>query len=259
MERKPDLLILADDYFVKTVEAGYNENYAKQVKSGRINVINLATANELCNRGEIKTISNPDGEVFVLNPYRQQYVSIEQSDLNGNFIDDQVWAITHALDLLGAHATFFSENIKDTGTCSREVRVKGGNSLSQAEIKAKSEKEDSEERAVRIRICNLENHPAQWSKIEDHLRKTGIYYTGPYQGWLDNLKMGRSLPQIFDLEIDYNSTLKSSFDLAATLNFRAFRADLSVDTIRTRIHSFKKTLKVYFGDVPQEVVDKINS
>lgn len=170
-----------------------------------------------------------------------------------------MWAITHALDLLGAHATFFSEEVEDAGSLSRNVRASGGTPLNQVEIKAKSEQEDSEKRATRIRICNLENKPAPLNEIEDYLRMRSLYFTGPYQGWLDNLKMGRLLPQTFDLEIEYNSTLKSSFDLAATLNFRAFRADLNVDTIRTRIHTFKKTLKVYFGDVPQEVVEMINS
>lgn len=175
MERKPDLLILADDYFVKTVEAGYNENYAKQVKSGRINVINLATANELCNRGEIQTISNPDGEVFVLNPYRQQYVSIEQSDLKKMFIADQVKTVQHALKLMGAKAVLFSRAIDDVTINNIEAKLKGNGKLSEAEINIMKEHEESVKLTQKVQYCDLKNTPASLDKIKEYLDKPGFF------------------------------------------------------------------------------------
>ncbi len=259
MERKPDLLILADDYFVKTVEAGYNENYAKQVKTGRINVINSATAKELCNRGEIKTISKPDGEVFVLNPYRQQYISIEQSDLNRSFIADQVKAVQHALKLMGAKAVLFSKEIEDLNIKSIKAKLQGKNKLTNAELEILNEYEASLRLTQKVQYCDLKNRPAPLDKIKEYLDKTGLSSNVTYQGWWEEMEMGRPLRETRKMVEEYNSTVKSSFELAGSLNFLAIRADLNVKTRSTHIHNFKTELHIFFGDVPQEVVDKINS
>ena len=73
------------------------------------------------------------------------------------------------------------------------------------------------------------------------------------------MEMGRPLRETRKMVEEYNSTVKSSFELAGSLNLLAIRSDLNVKTRSTHIHSFKTELHIFFGDVPQEVVEMINS
>ena len=254
----PNLLILADDNYVDMLEAGYDVDYNQQMRLGNIKAINTDKAKELCDQGVIQSALSTK-EMFVLNPYRKQYLSIAQSDLGGFFIDELVWAVKHALTLLGARAVIFSERVGVNNKESDTGNLKADGALAGVNGSVSLKQEGALERMTELQFYKPKNTPFPLDKIKEHLVNTGLYYSGPYKGWLEVLEMGRDLDETMSLKVEYSSSLKSSFDLAVQLNVKFFHAGLNFEKTSEHIHTFKKTLKVYFGDVPQEVVEMINS
>ena len=254
-ERKPELLILADDAFVGGVNKGYYNEFSDQVFVGNLKFITIAEATKLRDKGELPTVSNLE-EVFMLNPYTQKYFPLKEKDLERKFINDEALALKTALSMMGAHCIIISEDVKDRTKDNNNINGgatyigKGGN------VDVNIEKELSVALKTKIQVLDINNKPQDKEIIRSYLVSTGLMRNSIINSFFDTLCIKGELSSTEKIEINFLSELKSAVDVAANIDYGPLDANLNVSVRSIHIHEFSKSLTVYFGEVPSTIKEK---
>lgn len=254
-ERKPELLILADDDFVGGVNKGHYNEFSDQVLVGNLKFITIAEATKLRDKGELPSISNLE-EVFMLNPYTQKYFPLKEKDLERKFINDEALALKTALSMMGAHCIIISEDVKDLTKDNNNINGgathmgKGGN------VDVNIEKELSVVLKTKIQVLDINNKPQDKEIIRSYLVGTGLMGNSIINSFFDTLCIKGELSSTEKIEINFLSELKSAVDVAANIDYGPLDANLNVSVRSIHIHEFSKSLTVYFGEVPLKIKEK---
>lgn len=251
---KPKVMILTDKDTVGGIRNGYYPEYKDQISVGNLCFVTPEEAKEKKNKGEISDITSPDGEMFVLNPFTQQYVPLTQSNsLETTFVNDEAVAIKRALQMMGAHCVILSEEIEDINKKQIGGNVNVGYNGMGGSIDTKYEKELSIHLKNNIHFLDVRNAPRENSQIYDHLLKTGLLSNSYIKTFYDNLSQDGALHGIEKLNVHFLSELKSSLDIATKINIKMFSLDSNFYKKSEHVHEIGKELKVYFDEVPDEV------
>ena len=252
-ERKPELLVLADDAFVGGVKKGYYNEFTDQVLVGNMKFITIDEANELRDSGELPSISNPEEEVFMLNPYTQKYFSLKEKDIERKIISDEAIAIKTALSMMGAHCIIISEDVKDLTKDDKDIKVGATNMGKGGNIDVKIEKELSVVLKTKIQVLDLNNKPQDKETIKSYLVSTGLIRNSIICSFFDTLSIKGELSSSEKIVVDFLSELKSAVDVAANIDYGPLNASLNVSIRNIHIHKISKSLIVYFGEVPPRI------
>ena len=255
-ERKPELLILADDAFVGGVNKGYYNEFSDQVLVGNLKFITIAEATKLRNKGELPSISKPEEEVFMLNPYTQKYFPLKEKDIERTIISDEAIAIKTALSMMGAHCIIISEDVKDL--TKDNTNIGGGATYmgNGGNVDVNIERELSVVLKTKVQVLDVNNKPQDKEIIRSYLISTGLMRNSIINSFFDTLCIKGELSSTEKIEIDFLSELKSAVDVAANIDYGPLNANLNVSIRSIHIHKFCKSLIVFFGEVPSKIKEK---
>lgn len=257
MGTKPKLLILADDELVAGAKRRYYKEYNDLLVSEDIDFITLSDAKDLKENGELDSIANPKGELFVLNPYKQMYFSLEtnkESCLERDFVNDKSVAYKRALLNMGAKCVIVLDEVKDK----KENKTHGGiggnkNGVVKGELVVDREKELSLNISSKLMSLDLSNMPEPLEKVKEYLVKTGLISDSVIKDLYEQLESERKVCGIHSMDICFLSELKSSIDIAAKVDLKAINAKLNVAHNSSHIHEITKRIRVFFEDVPDDI------
>ena len=263
-KQKPTVMVLADDMFVEGVKKGYYPEYNDEREIGKIDFITKNDALQLKERGEINVISNPNEGVYILNPFDQKYVELnknEISTIDAKFIDAKAIAYKRAMLNMGAHCVILSEEVADISQTKVGVNVKGsGISPEGAPIKGginiNNQRDSSVNLRTTIREYDPKNTPLSIEKVNEHLIERNLKQESYINDLFEIFCEGR-LHGVKEIEMRFRAELKSALNVALGVDYGPIGIDMGVSYDSLTIHEFTKSLKVYFDDVPKEVVDFI--
>ena len=89
MEEKPSLLIIADDDLSYGIDKGYYSDLSNAIKLNNLAVYPLDKVPSLTDK-DIRLSEKPIGngeDVYLRNPYANNYVSMKNSDILNTFIE----------------------------------------------------------------------------------------------------------------------------------------------------------------------------
>ena len=255
-ERKPELLILADDAFVGGVNKGYYNEFYDQVKVGNLKFITIDEAIELRGKDELPTISNPEEEVFMLNPYTQKYFPLKEKDIERTIISDEAIAIKTALSMMGAHCIIFSEDVKDLTKDNKSIKSDATYMGNGGNVDVNIEKELSITLKTKIQVLDVKNTSRDIETIKNYLISTGLMRNAYIKSLYETLRIKGELSGTEKIDLNFLSDLKSAVDVAAKIDFGPLDAKINVSVRSIHIHEFSKSLTVYFGEVPSTIRKK---
>ncbi len=257
-EKKPELLILADDAFVGGVNKGYYNEFSDQVLVGNLKFITIDEATKLRKKGELPNISNPEEEVFMLNPYTQKYFPLKEKDIERTILSDEAIAIKTALYMMGAHCIIISEDVKDLTKDNKNVKSGATYMGNGGNVDVKIKKELSVVLNTKVKVLDVNNKPQDIETIRTYLVSTGLMRNSIINSFFDTLCIKGELSSTEKIEIDFLSQLKSAVDVAANIDYGPLDANLNVSIGSIHIHKFSKSLTVYFGEVPSKIKEKFD-
>ncbi|MDO4993844.1 MAG: hypothetical protein Q4E32_02440 [Bacteroidales bacterium] len=259
MEHKEKILILADDDFVYGANENYYNEYNEQLTLGNLGFINLCEAKQLKEEGIIPSISKANGEIFILNPYSQEYISESSPQIEETFIHEKAIAYQRALLLMGAQCVFLEEAVKDIDSNNVNVDVGGGIPRKKGQVEVDYNKELSIDLNTKIRHYDANNKPSSLDDIQKYLLKTSLIHDSTIKDCYEQLKLAAKnggearLTGIQHIDVDFTSELISSVDIAAKLDFGPLNINTDVSVKHRHLHSFHKMIRVYFDNVPENV------
>lgn len=254
MEIKPKLLILADDDMVGAAKKGYISEFADKVRAGNIGFVTEKEAINMRNDGELTGFDNPKGEIFILNPYKQQYVQLNNNDIEAIFIDAKAVAYKRALLNMGAHCVILSEDVRDIDE--KKVQGKAGGRYydKSGEIDTSYEKKNSVNLSSTMRELDLDNNAKSIDEVRGYLLGTGLINDSIIKDYFDELCRKGSLNSTVSININFVSELQTALDVALNVDFSPISGvDLNLSCKTKHIHEITKSIKIYFGEVPDDV------
>lgn len=250
---KPKVMILADKDTVGGIRNGYYDEYNEQIRIGNLCFVTPDEAREKVGR-EISKITSPDGEMFILNPFTQQYVPLTQpNEVETTFVNDEAVAIKQALKMMGAHCVILSEEIEDVTKKQVGGNVNVGYKDMGGSVDAKYLKELSINLKSNIHFLDVRNAPRENSSIYCYMAQTGLLSNAYIKAYYDNLSQDGVLHGIEKLSVQFLSELKSSLDIVTKINVKMFSMASNFSWHSEHIHEIRKELKIYFDEVPDEV------
>ncbi len=255
-KQKPTVVVLADDMVVEGVRKGWYSEYNDDREIGKIDFITKKDAIQLKDRGEINTISNPNEGVYILNPFNQKYIELnknEISTIDSKFIEAKAIAYKTAMHKMGAHCVILSEEVTDISQTKVDVNVKGGDGLKNGNLDVNYQRDSSVNLRTTIREYDPDNTPLSIEKVNEYLIERNLKQESYINDLFETFSEGR-LHGVREIEIKFRAELKSALNVALGIDYGPIGIDVGVSYDTLNIHEFTKSLKVYFDDVPDNVV-----
>ena len=255
-KQKPTVVVLADDMVVEGVRKGWYSEYNDDREIGKIDFITKKDAIQLKDRGEINTISNPNEGVYILNPFNQKYIELnknEISTIDSKFIEAKAIAYKTAMHKMGAHCVILSEEVTDISQTKVDVNVKGGDGLKNGNLDVNYQRDSSVNLRTTIREYDPDNTPLSIEKVNEYLIERNLKQESYINDLFETFREGR-LHGVREIEIKFRAELKSALNVALGIDYGPIGIDVGVSYDTLNIHEFTKSLKVYFDDVPDNVV-----
>lgn len=255
-KQKPTVVVLADDMVVEGVRKGWYSEYNDDREIGKIDFITKKDAIQLKDRGEINTISNPNEGVYILNPFNQKYIELnknEISTIDSKFIEAKAIAYKTAMHKMGAHCVILSEEVTDISQTKVDVNVKGGDGLKNGNLDVNYQRDSSVNLRTTIREYDPDNTPLSIEKVNEYLIERNLKQESYINDLFETFSEGR-LHGVREIEIKFRAELKSALNVALGIDYGPIGIGVGVSYDTLNIHEFTKSLKVYFDDVPDNVV-----
>lgn len=259
-KRLPKLYILTDPDFVHGIEKGFYNEYKHALEVGDIKFITKSKAMELRDKGEIDKISKPEG-VYILNPYDQMYMELSIDNIQNidrNFIESKASAYKNAMHKMGAHCIILSEEVTDINQEKGGVNVNGGDITSgiRGGVDVNYQTDVSVNLKTIIQEYYPHNTPLEIEKVEHFLIERHLRQDCYLNSIFEQFQEEKRLRGCRVIEINFRQELKSAIDVALGINYGPVGINMGFSHKNLHIHEFKRSLKVFFDDVPPNVVKK---
>lgn len=253
MESKPKTLVLADEDFVYGVKKGYYPEYDAQRKIKNLEFVSL---NEVIKNPETWQLDKTDKEeaVFILDPYTQGYIRIDNNDLFTTVITDKAIAFQRALLNMGARCVILEKMINDAKKETTNVEANGGKK-GLFSAKGSVDYEKVQEIDLSAKLCTLKknNTPKSIESIKKHLLETGLMTDPVLKDLFYELNESGVINEFKKVEFEFKSELDTAINVAANMDYGPISADIKVERKQINTQQVKQSLIVYFDDVPEEI------
>lgn len=253
MEKKPKVLILADDDYVYGVKKGFYPEYDVLRENNNLEFITLS---DVRNNPGLWRLDKTDKEeaVFILNPYSQGYVRADNKDLTREVITSKAIAFQRALLNMGAHCVILTKMVHDAKNRTIDGGVHGGKKgLFAANANVKHEKGEIIDLSGKLCTLKKTNIPKSVENVKNQLIETGLINDPIIRDLFDEFCETGKLSENKKVEFHFKSELDSALDIAASIDYGAIGGGMDVGVKKKEIHEVNQSLIVYFDEVPQDI------
>lgn len=142
-------------------------------------------------------------------------------------------------------------NVKGRGISPEGVPINGG-------VNINYQKDSSVNLRTTIREYDPKNTPLSIEEVNKYLIERKLKQESYINDLFETFSEGR-LHGVREIEIKFQAELKSALNVALGVDYGPIGIDVGVSYDTLNIHEFTKSLKVYFDDVPDAVVDYFRS
>lgn len=249
MEEKPSLLIIADDDLSYGIDKGYYSDLSNAIKLNNLAVYPLDKVPSLTDK-DIRLSEKPigDGEdVYLRNPYANNYVSMKNSDILNTFIETKSYAIKEALVKMGAKDIVLKESVHDKNTSRYEVNNEMGINVVKAQINGNYLSEIAVDMKSSIESHDPNRKPKPYQEVVNFMVSHGLSNDSKLLLLAERLKTDGRISGIEKYEVTYCSEIANALKIAASIDYKMFSDNLDFSVEHNHVHIIKKSLEINFG------------
>lgn len=235
------------------IENGHYPELQKEWKIGDLMIADHDEAVALRNQNAIEIYE--DGGYYMLNPYNQRYELASSEGLAAKFLDNEMEAVRHILQMMGAKSIDFEKieltnSHKDySGEGSFKFMGQGGD-MSCDYNKRMLEKRISQ----KVTTYDPQNKVRDLYQIEYEMKRTGLISNSFsfLSNCLNDLRATQKpLTQNTYMEFCCLNEVKKGFAIGAKLKVLKVKSSVDYQQKSEETHEFKTILKVCFGQASE--------
>ena len=249
MEEKPSLLIIADDDLSYGINKGYYSDLSNAIKLNNLAVYPLDKVPSLTDK-DIHLSEKPigDGEdVYLRNPYANNYVSMKDSNILNTFVETKSYAIKEALVKMGAKDIVLKESVHDKSTSRYEVNNEMSAKVVKAEINGKYLNELTVDMKSSIESHDPKREPKPYQEVMNFMASHGLSNDSRLHLLAERLKTDGRISGTEKYEVIYCSEIARALKIAASFDYKVFSDNLDFSAEHNHVHTISKTLEINFG------------
>lgn len=248
MEEKPSLLIIADDDLSYGIDKGYYSDLSNAIKLNNLAVYPLDKVPSLTDK-DIRLSEKPigDGEVYLRNPYANNYVSMKNSDILNTFIETKSYAIKEALVKMGAKDIVLKESVHDKNTSRYEVNNEMGINVVKAQINGNYLSDITVDMKSSIESHDPNRKPKPYQEVVNFMVSHGLSNDSKLLLLAERLKTDGRISGIEKYEVTYCSEIANALKIAASIDYKMFSDNFDFSVEHNHVHIIKKSLEINFG------------
>lgn len=248
MEKKPQVLVIADDDLYYGISKGYYPEMLKASDNGSLGIIPIEDFKQKEDSINFKTRPLFDGKDFyVLDPYSECYISMNDSNILNELFDSHSLVVKEAFVRMGAKSISLHEETEDTDNSHTKAGVNGNFKLASAKIDIDYTKNVSLNIKSKIESHDPNRKPQSYESVRNYVFSHGLGNDTAIMTLLGRLEHDGRLYGTESYSISYYSELQSALQIASSINYKLFSADLDFSTEHNHIHTIKKTIELDFG------------
>lgn len=250
-ERRAKYLLIDEQGLTKYgIEKGYYPDLNTELKNGEIKIADHDEAVALRNQNAIARYE--DGGYYILNPYNQRYELASSEDLETKFVDKEMEAFRHILQMMGAKSIEL-EKIELTNS---DNSYSGNGSFKWMkqglDLSVDYEKCMKDRIFQEIAFYDPQNEVRDLSQIEYEMVRTGLRGDSYLSDCLNDLKATQKpLTQNVRMKFKCLNEVKKGLEIGAKLSVLKLKASVDYQQKSEETHEFFTTLKVCFGQASE--------
>lgn len=250
-ERRAKYLLIDEQGLTKYgIEKGYYPDLNTELKNGEIKIADHDEAVALRNQNAIARYE--DGGYYILNPYNQRYELASSEDLETKFVDKEMEAVRHILQMMGAKSIEL-EKIELTNS---DNSYSGNGSFKWMkqglDLSVDYEKCMKDRIFQEIAFYDPQNEVRDLSQIEYEMVRTGLRGDSYLSDCLNDLKATQKpLTQNVRMKFKCLNEVKKGLEIGAKLSVLKLKASVDYQQKSEETHEFFTTLKVCFGQASE--------
>ena len=233
------------------IENGHYPELQKEWKIGDLMIADQDQAEALRKKNAIE--SYEDNGYYMLNPYNQRYELASSEGLAAKFVDNEMEAVRHILQMMGAKSIELEKieltnSHKDySGEGSFKIMGQGGD-MSCDYNKRMLEKRISQ----KVTTYDPQNKVRDLYQIEYEMKRTGLISDSFLSNCLNDLRATQKpLTQNTCMEFCCLNEVKKGFAIGAKLKVLKVKSSVDYQQKSEETHEFKTILKVCFGQASE--------
>ncbi len=250
-ERRAKYLLIDETGLTKYgIENGYYPDLNTELKNGELKIADHDEAVALRNQNAIARYE--DGGYYILNPYNQRYELAASEDLVAKFVDNEMEAVRHILQMMGAKSIEL-EKIELTDSNKSYL---GNGSLKWMkqglDLSVDYGKSMKNRISQKVTSYNPQNEVRDLSQIEYEMVRTGLIDDPYLSHCLNDLKATQK-PLTQNDRVDFHclDDVKKGFNIGAKLSVLKLKMSVDYQQKSEETHEFSTTLKVCFGQASE--------
>ena len=252
-EKKPDFLLIDEGGLTKY---GIKNGHYPDLKTvwadgqGDLMIADRDQAMELRNQNAIARYE--DGGYYILNPYDQRYELASSEDLETKFVDKEMEAVRHILQMMGAKSIELEkiELINSDESYLGKIGIK----LPKIEGDMSVDREKGMKNRISKEVTSYDpqNEVRDLYQIEYEMVKTGLISNSYLSNCLNDLKAtGKPLTQNTLMEFKCLNEVKKGLEIGAKLELTKFKGSVDYQQKSNETQEFVAKLKVCFGQASE--------
>lgn len=250
MEKKPNVLIIADEDFACGYEKGYYKKIKEDVDNGRTEIISIEDKDrwkEIIPSPDYFPDSNELGNIYVRSPYTSAYYPLLNPGTENELITAQTFVVREALVKMGAKHIVISKGTKTQENSENKLNTVAGMPGAKGEagfgkgkrhltdIKEKIESHD-ENRSTK-------SYEEIWSYIRDH----GLSSDVNLMNFLERIRTDGKISGTEKYMLTCLKEMDSAFSIAVSGNYKLFTGTVDYSSHKNTTYSFSYALDIDFG------------
>lgn len=246
MINKPELLIVADEILAYGINQKYYPSMDNALAIGKIAIVPLESDLDKYNLTQSPTGDGSD--VYVLNPYANNYALLWDPQILDTFITDKSFAIKEALGKMGAKRVTIKKDIKDEDSTKIKLKdsVEAKMSLAKGNVNAEFDRKQSVniESIIEYHDPNRKARPTE--EIRQFLKDHGLMSEGKLTLLLERLETEGEIHGSEKYTTTFCSELANAFKLGSTVDCKLFNNNLDLSVTSNHVHAVSETLEIEF-------------
>lgn len=246
MMNKPELVIVADEILAYGINQEYYPSMDKALAIGKIAIVPLES-----NLDEYNLSQTPTGDgndVYVLNPYVNNYVLLWDPQILDTFITDKCFAIKEALGKMGAKRVTMTKDIKDEDSKNIKVKdsVKAKMNVAKGNVNAEYDRKQTVNIESKIEYHDPNRIARPVEEIRQFLKDHGLMSEGKLILLLERLETEGEIHGSEKYTTTFCSELANAFKLGSTVDCKLFNNNLDLSVTSNHVHTVSETLEIEF-------------
>lgn len=252
-ERRAKYLLIDEQGLTKYgIENGYYPDLKTVWADGQGDLM-IANRNQaMALRNQNAIVSYKDNGYYILNPYDQRYELASSEDLETNFVDKEMEAVRHILQMMGAKSIELEKiELTDSNKSYSEegsLKIKNQGGSESVDYEKSMKKRISQE----ITFYDPQNEVRDLSQIEYEMVRTGLRGDSYLSDCLNDLKATQKpLTQNVRVKFKCLNEVKKGLEIGAKLSVLKLKMSVDYQQKSEETHEFVTTLKVCFGQASE--------